>query len=202
MKKEDIHELIFRPGFSTREIATDISGRGIGLDAVRSNLLRLKGQVSIESQPNKGTIFYLKVPLTLATERGLIISCCNQIFVLLTSSVESVMLLKKNEIINVEGIPSVLVKEQPVLLCSLSKALHLNEKKQNFKEYISVVTIKNNGDRIALLVDEIIGEREIVLKPLQEPLTNIPCIIGATLTGSNQINFVLNSSEIIKRMLL
>ncbi|MCW8399220.1 chemotaxis protein CheA [Legionella sp. PATHC038] len=202
MKKEDIYELIFRPGFSTREIATDISGRGIGLDAVRSNLLRLKGQASVESQPNKGTIFYLKVPLTLATERGLIISCCNQIFVLLTSSVESVMLLRKNEIINVEGIPSVLVKEQPVLLCSLSKALHLNEKKQNFKEHISVVTIKNNGDRIALLVDEIVGEREIVLKPLQEPLTNIPCIIGATLTGSNQINFVLNSAEIIKRMLL
>lgn len=64
------------------------------------------------------------------------------------------------------------------------------------------MTIKNNGDRIALLVDEIIGEREIVLKPLQEPLTNIPCIIGATLTGSNQINFVLNSAEIVKRMLL
>ncbi|CAM2732420.1 chemotaxis histidine kinase [Legionella steigerwaltii] len=202
MKKEDIYELIFRPGFSTREIATDISGRGIGLDAVRSNLLRLKGQVSVESQLGKGTTFYLKVPLTLATERGLIISSCNRTFVLLTNSVESVILLKKQDIINVEGIPSVLVKEQPVLLCSLSKALHLDEKKNNLKEHISVVVIKNNGEQIALLVDEIIGEREIVLKPLQEPLTNIPCIIGATLTGSNQINFVLNSSEIIKRMLL
>ncbi|MBN9226572.1 MULTISPECIES: chemotaxis protein CheA [Legionella] len=202
MKKEDLYELMFRPGFSTREVATDISGRGIGLDAVRSNLLRLKGQVSVESQLGKGTTFYLKVPFTLATERGLIISCCNQVFVLLTNSVEGVMLLKKHEIINVEGIPSILVKEQPVLLCSLSKALHLDEKKQNFKEYISVIVIKNNEDRIALFVDEIIGEREIVLKPLQEPLTNIPCIIGATLTGSNQINFVLNSAEIIKRMLL
>ncbi|WP_205635037.1 chemotaxis protein CheW, partial [Legionella parisiensis] len=75
-------------------------------------------------------------------------------------------------------------------------------KKQNRTEHISVVIIKKNEDRIALLVDEIIGEREIVLKPLQEPLSNIPCVIGATLTGNNQINFVLNSSEIIKRMLL
>ncbi|HHF7367687.1 TPA: chemotaxis protein CheA [Legionella bozemanae] len=202
MKKADLYTLIFRPGFSTREIATDISGRGVGLDVVRSNLLRLKGQVSVESKPGKGTVFFLRVPLTLATERGLIVSCNNQIFVLLTNSVESVMLLKKHEVIAVEGSPSVLVKEQPVLLCSLSKVLHLDEKKQNRTEHISVVIIKKNGDRIALLVDEIIGEREIVLKPLQEPLSNIPCVIGATLTGNNQINFVLNSSEIIKRMLL
>lgn len=202
MKKEDIFELIFRPGFSTREIATDISGRGVGLDVVRSNLLRLKGQVSVESQPGKGTAFFLRVPLTLATERGLIIACSSQIFVLLTNSVETVMLLKKHEVMIVEGSPTVLVKEQPVLLCSLSKALYLDEKKENKKEHLSVVVIKKNEDRIALLVDEIIGEREIVLKPLQEPLANIPCVIGATLTGSNQINFVLNASEIIKRMLL
>lgn len=202
MKEKDIYDLIFRPGFSTREIATDISGRGVGLDVVRSNLLRLKGQVSVNSQPGKGTIFFLKVPLTLATERGLIISCSEQIFVLLTSSIESVMLVKRQEIKNVEGSPAVLVKEQPVLLCSLSKLLHLKEKKQNTNENVSVVVIKKDADRIALLVDEILGEREIVLKPLQEPLTHIPAIIGATLTGSNQINFVLNSSELMKRMLL
>ncbi|MBI2786781.1 MAG: chemotaxis protein CheW, partial [Legionella longbeachae] len=74
--------------------------------------------------------------------------------------------------------------------------------KQNIKEYNSVLVIKKNSERIALLVDDIIGEREIVLKSLQEPLTNIPCVIGATLTVSNQINFVLNSAELIKRTLL
>ncbi|WP_454784730.1 chemotaxis protein CheA [Legionella sp. WA2024007413] len=202
MKKEDIYELIFRPGFSTREIATDISGRGVGLDVVRSNLLRLKGQVSIESQPGEGTTFFLRVPLTLSTERGLTVACNEQIFVILTNSVETIMLLKEHDIMIVEGSPSVLVNEQPVLLCSLSKVLQLGENKQNKKEHISVVVIKKNGDCIALLVDEIIGEREIVLKPLQEPLTHIPCVIGATLTGSNQINFVLNSAEIIRKMLL
>ncbi|QMT61775.1 chemotaxis protein CheA [Legionella sp. PC997] len=202
IKKEDIYELIFRPGFSTREIATDISGRGVGLDVVRSNLLRLKGQVSIESQPGKGTTFFLRVPLTLSTERGLTVACNEQIFVILTNSVETIMLLKEQDIMIVEGSPSVLVNEQPVLLCSLSKVLQLGENKQNKREHNSVVVIKKNGDRIALLVDEIIGEREIVLKPLQEPLIHIPCVIGATLTGSNQINFVLNSAEIIRKMLL
>ncbi|KTD63190.1 chemotaxis histidine kinase [Legionella santicrucis] len=202
MKQENIYDLLFRPGFSTRKSATDISGRGIGLDVVRSNLLRLKGQVHVESQPGKGTIFSLQVPLTLATERGLIIICGSQTFVIVTSSVECVLLLQKNDIVNVEGNPTVLVKEQPILLCSLSKVLYLDENKKNPKENFSVVVIKNDEECIALLVDEIIGEREIVLKPLQEPLTNIPCVIGATLTGSNQINFVLNSAEIIKRVLL
>jgi two-component system, chemotaxis family, sensor kinase CheA len=236
MKKNDIYELIFRPSFTTRDVATDISGRGVGLDVVRSNLIRLKGQISLNTVAGKGTDFLLKVPLTLATERGLIISCNHQLFVFITSSVESVMLLKKEDIIKVEGSPAIVVKEQPILLCSLSEVLQLDqnepnkprsklteENKMHKSSYTSmpqsrpvvmlehsshgntqhcVVIIKKNQERVAFLVDEIIGEREIVLKPLQEPLANIPSIIGATLTGSNQINFVLNATEIMKNALL
>ncbi len=200
MNSEDVLDLIFRPGFSTRDTATDISGRGVGLDVVRSNLVQLKGQVSVTSQLGKGTHFLLQVPITLATERGLIISCSDQLFVLITRAVDSVFLLKQQDIIEVEGSPTVLVNQQPILLCSLSKVLHLNEKVQE-KEHLSVVVIHKEQERIALLVDEIIGEREIVMKPLQEPLTNIPCVTGATLSGSNQINFVLNSAELIKKAL-
>lgn len=200
MSPEAALDLIFRPGFSTRDIATDISGRGVGLDVVRSNLVQLKGQVTVTSQFGKGTNFLLQVPITLATERGLIISCSDQLFVLITRAVDSVFLLKRQDIIEVEGSPTVLVNQQPILLCSLSKVLHLNEKIQE-KEHLSVVVIHKDQERIALLVDEIVGEREIVLKPLQEPLTNIPCVTGATLSGSNQINFVLNSAELIKKAL-
>lgn len=202
MSPGDILDIIFRPGFSTREVATDISGRGVGLDVVRSNLTQLKGQVSVNSKPGKGTHFFLRVPITLATERGLIIACNNQQFILLTNSVESVLLLKRREIVDVEGSSTVLVKQQPILLCSLSKVLHLDENTKNLKEQNPVVIIKKERERVALLVDEIIGEKEVVLKSLREPLTNMPFVIGATLTGSNQINFVLNSSEIIKRALL
>ncbi|MFJ1267208.1 chemotaxis protein CheA [Legionella lytica] len=200
MSSEAVLDLIFRPGFSTRDIATDISGRGVGLDVVRSNLVQLKGQVSVASQVGKGTHFRLQVPITLATERGLIISCSNQLFVLITRAVDRVFLLKRQDIIEVEGSPAVLVNQQPILLCSLAKVLHLNEKIDE-KEHLCVVVIHKKQERIALVVDEIIGEREIVLKPLQEPLTNIPCVTGATLSGSNQINFVLNSAELIKKAL-
>ncbi|CAM4436594.1 MAG: hypothetical protein LEGION0403_FIIPPAGN_00010 [Legionella sp.] len=201
MSSEAALDLIFRPGFSTRDIATDISGRGVGLDVVRSNLVQLKGQVSVTTQLGNGTHFLLQVPITLVTERGLIISCSDQLFVLITRAVDSVFLLKRQDIIEVEGSPTVLVNQQPILLCSLSKVLHLNEKIHE-KEHLSVVVIHKEQERIALLVDEIIGEREIVLKPLQEPLTNIPCVTGATLSGSNQINFVLNSAELIKKALI
>lgn len=200
MKPGDIMDLIFRPGFSTREVPTNISGRGVGLDVVHSNLTHLKGQIHVESKPGQGTAFFLRVPITLTTERGLIISCSKQSFVLLTHSVETVLLLKKGDIFQVEGSAAILVKEEPVLLCSLERILHLIENKEkNNNEYCSVVVIKKDEKRVALLVDEILGEREMVLKPLQEPLHNMPCVIGATLTGSNQINFVLNSSELIKR---
>lgn len=195
MTLENLYELIFLPGFSTREVTTDISGRGVGLDIVRTNLLRLKGQVSVRSTPGRGTDFFLRVPLTLATERGLIISCNGQAFVLITSSIECVLLLKKQDLLSVNGNPAILVKKQPVLLYSLAELLHYDKPEK--KEPFSVVVLKKDNKRIALHVDELIGEREIILKPLQEPLADTPCIIGATLTGTNQINFVLNVSELI-----
>lgn len=197
MSKEDIIELIFRPGFSTKESATDISGRGVGLDAVRTNLTALKGQVSLTTEPGKGTTFYLRVPLTLATERGLIVECSGQLFVLLTSSVKHVLLLGPRDIVEVEGSRAVLVDNQPVLLSSLSEILELEGSPQ--RTILPTVIVKKNGNSLGLLVDEIVGEREIVLKPLQAPLTNINCVIGATLSGSNQIIFVLNSADIIKK---
>jgi two-component system chemotaxis sensor kinase CheA len=199
MTSEEVLDLIFLPGFSTQEIATDISGRGVGLDVVRSTLAQLKGQISVSSEPGKGTRFLLQVPITLSTERGLIISCADHVFVLITSAVESVLLLKKTDIVEVEGCQAILIEQQPVLLSSLAHILHLEEKQPNLKEYLSIIVLERDKERIALLVDDIIGEREIILKPLQEPLANIPCVIGATLTGSNHIHFILNVAEIMKK---
>ncbi|MFT4059735.1 MAG: ATP-binding protein [Legionella sp.] len=200
MTSEEILDLIFLSGFSTREMATDISGRGVGLDVVRSSLAQLKGHISVTSELGKGTHFSLHVPITLATERGLIVSCAGQIFVITTSAVECVLLLKKEDIVNVEGCSVILIKEQPVILSSLTCILHLEKKAtSSVKEYLSVVILKQDDERMALLVDDILGEREIILKPLQEPLANIPWVIGATLSGSNQINFILNIAEIMKK---
>lgn len=198
MKEEELLELIFRPGFSTKETATEVSGRGVGLDAVKTNLAALKGQVTLKTELGKGTVFILKVPLTLATERGLIVRCAGQLFVLTTSSVERVMLIKHQDIIDIEGVQAILIDKQPVLVGALSDILELEEKPEN-KSLWHVVIIQKEWNRVALLVDEIIGEKEIVLKPLQAPLTNNPCTIGATLSGSNQIIYVLNAARIILR---
>jgi two-component system chemotaxis sensor kinase CheA len=201
MSPEEVLELIFRPGFSTRQVTTGISGRGVGLDVVRSNLIQLKGQVNVSSQLGEGTHFFLRVPITLATERGLIVSCTNQEFIILTHSVERVLLVKKSEVSYREGAPRILIGDQPILLCSLSEILSLNHEVQ-LKEPMPIVLIKKDSDYVALYVDEVIGEQAFVVKPLQEPLIGIPFVRGATLTGNNQINFVLNSAELIKKALL
>jgi two-component system, chemotaxis family, sensor kinase CheA len=198
LSQEEILELIFRPGFSTKETATDVSGRGVGLDAVRSNLGNLKGQVSLTTAPDQGTVFYLRVPLTLATERGLIIKSGGQTFALLTSTIESIRLIQREEIVQVEGEQTITMDPQPVLLCDLTEILEMEKTEKN-ELLLPALIIKKNWERMALLVDEIIGEREIVLKPLQPPLTNIPFVIGATLSGSNQIIFVLNTRDIINK---
>jgi len=200
MTKEEILELIFRPGFSTKEDATDVSGRGIGLDVVRSNLTILKGQVNLTTEVGKGTVFYLRVPLTLATERGLIVQCEGQLFSFITSSVSRVLTLKQQDIINVEGCEAIIVNNQPILLGILSEVLDLEEKNKTKKSLLPTVIIKKDWKSVAIVVDEILGEKEIVLKPLQAPITNIPYVIGATLSGSNQIIFVLNSADIITKV--
>lgn len=201
MNDEEIMELIFRSGFSTKENVTDISGRGVGMDVVKSNLTNLRGHVNISTELGKGTTFYLRVPLTLATERGLIVSSSGQLFVITTSSVGRVLLLNKHDIIEVEKSQAILLDNHPVSLCSLADILNFEAKKNAKADKLPVVVIRKGQKLAAVLVDEIIGEREIVIKPLQAPLINVPCVAGATLSGSGEIIIVLNITDLIDKAL-
>ncbi len=197
LAKDEIIELIFRPGFSTKEIVSEISGRGVGLDVVKANLASLKGRVTVTTELGKGTTFHLRVPLTLATERGLIVSSNHQLFVMSTNSVERVLLLGIADVISMQGSQGILMDNHPIYLCALSEILQLPARKFSSDEQLPVVVIKKERDSVAILVDEVIGEREIVIKPLQFPLINVPCIAGATLSGNGQIIIVLNSADLI-----
>ena len=197
MSEDEILNLLFLPGFSTKDVVTDISGRGVGLDAVKFNLANLKGEVSISTVSGTGTTFYLRVPLTLSTERGLIVQSSGQLLAITTHSIERVIILKKADIVDVEGCPTILLEQHPVPLFLLSDLLQFTEEQQALPESLFIVVIKKARHTIALLMDNIIGEREIVIKPLQAPLSNIESVAGATLSGSGQIILVLNSLDII-----
>lgn len=199
MTEADILNLIFRPGFSTKTTVSNLSGRGIGLDVVKTNLEHLKGQVRVETEKDKGTTFILSVPLTLASERGLLIHCNGQAFMIPTHAIERVLIVKSDEIIEVETCQTILLNKQPLHLIYLADILQLSTSEPLSIKYFPIVIIKKNDLSIALVIDSIIGEREMVIKPLQPPLHNIPCITGGTLSGNGEVIMVLNTDEIVNQ---
>ncbi|MES2217151.1 MAG: hybrid sensor histidine kinase/response regulator [Pseudomonadota bacterium] len=198
LTNNEILQLIFRPGFSTKDIITNISGRGVGLDVVKSNLASLKGSVTVETMPNLGTTFYLRVPLTLTSERGLLVRSGDENFVMPTNSIIRVMDIQSHEMMMVETEEVVMLDQHPVVVRSLAKILNLAEANHKNK-IISVIIVKRDWHTLALIVDEIIGEREIVVKPLQDPLNEMPCIAGGTLSSIGEVILVLNVGDIIYR---
>jgi two-component system chemotaxis sensor kinase CheA len=197
MSDEEMLDLVFHPGFSSKEIVTNVSGRGVGLDVVRSNLRKLKGRVQMDTIPGEGTTFTLHLPLTLATEHGLMVRAGGNAYAIPTTSVNSVMELHPDNIIDVEASQAVLVDGQAVPLYRLSGLLEVGSNEPLSMESIPVVIISKGWDTVALLVDEILGEREIVIKTLQPPLVSVRNVTGGTLTGSGDIIMVLNPSNLV-----
>lgn len=197
MSEDDKLELLFRPGFSTKDIITDVSGRGVGLDVVKENLEKLKGNAAINTVVGEGTTFVLRVPLTLSSEHGLMVKCAGQSFALLASSVERVLILKTTDIVDVSATQAILLDGHPIVLRLLSDILGYPKPQTTIDDSHHVVVIKKDKSTVALLVDEIIGEREMVIKPLQPPLTDALCTSGGTLSGNGEIVIVLNTPDLI-----
>jgi two-component system chemotaxis sensor kinase CheA len=197
MSDNDILNYIFHPGLSTKENITQLSGRGVGLDVVKTNIEGLKGSVQVETILGKGTTFYLRVPLTLASERGLTFRCGGQLFVIPTNSIERVMMLETDKIVEVEASQAILLNGHPVYLLLLSDILNLEKIESINPSQVSIIVIKKAGLSVALVVDEIIGEREIVIKPLHPPLHSVTFVSGGTLAGNGQVIIVLNADDIV-----
>lgn len=197
MDQQQILEFIFRPGFSTKTSVTKVSGRGFGLDVVKENIENIKGAVEITTVPGKGTVFSLRIPLTLASERGFLIDCNGQSFVIPSSSVERISVISPDEVVEIEASQAILVDNHPIYLIALADVLHLDRHEALPASRLSVIIVKKVGQSVALVVDEIIGEREIVVKPMHPPLVSVPCVAGGTLSGSGKVIVVLDTEDII-----
>ncbi len=201
MGDDEIFDFIFHPGFSTKEIITDISGRGVGLNVVKTNLESLKGDVKITTEINQGTTFCLSVPFTVTSERGLMVKCGGEILVLPSTNVAKVFTIKPDDINEVQGTNVVMLDQHPVMLHTLASILSLSKTEMSIKSNLSVIIIKKDWHLVGFLVDEVIGEREIIIKPLQYPFTKIPCVAGGTLSGSSRIIVVLDPGDLIEKSL-
>lgn len=201
LSEEEKLKLIFQPGFSTKETVTAVSGRGFGLDAVRTNLEQLKGQVNVKTNLNQGTVFLLRLPLTLMSERGLMIRASSHLFAIPISDIERVLTLNANQILRLEASQAIQLDEHPIPLRSLADVLKLEKQEPALPDQLPIVVIRKGFQTMAFLVEDIFGEKEIVIKPLQAPLAHTPCIAGGTLSGSGQVILVLNPHDLIQAAL-
>ncbi len=198
MPKRDIYNLIFTPGFSTAAKITNISGRGVGMDVVKTNLSKLKGLIEIESEPGKGTKFILKLPLTLAIIQGLLIKVGFDIFSIPLDSVVEVVRIKPDDIETINGKEVVLLRDSVLSLIRLSDIFSGIEYKVR-STWLHVVVVGVAEKRVGLIVDSLLGQKEIVIKSLGNYLGDVPGIAGSTILGDGRVVMILDLKELISR---
>ncbi len=188
-------ELIFAPGFSSAEVITDISGRGVGMDVVRTNIKSLKGSISISSEVDKGTRFTLSLPLTLAIIDALMVNVDKETFAIPLDAVSETTKIEARRLTDVKGRKAVTLRGEVLGILSLADLLGLPCNMHN-QEVLSVVVIHDNDRRLGLVVDRLLERQEIVIKPLSSYLGDLKGISGATIMGDGSVILILDPHEI------
>ncbi len=190
---EEVKQLIFYPGFSTAEKITDISGRGVGLDVVKSSIEGLSGKIFVASELGRGTIFKLSLPITLTTFEGFLIKSSSQIFAVPKSFVIKIVGIKTKDIVKTNSDLSILVDEKPVKVIYLSDVLKLPRKPLN--ECMALI-LEAGSYTMALLVDEILEAKKMFMKNLGSQLKRVKNFSGTTLLGTGEPVLIINVSDI------
>jgi two-component system chemotaxis sensor kinase CheA len=197
LNQTEVADLIFRSGISTSQIITDISGRGVGLDVVRQNVEELHGTLQIDFVPDQKTTFTMVLPLTLASSRGLLVKVGEQVFALPLSTVERMLRVDRDSIGRIEGKEAIIYEDRPVGLVWLEDLLELPLSPRDV-DRLTIVIISVAEKRLGLIVDELVGEQEIVIKNLGKQLLKVSGIAGATVLGTGQVILVLHTADLIR----
>jgi len=199
MSDEAIKQLIFKSSFSTRDVVTEISGRGIGLSVLEENVRKLGGRVRLESTEKQGTSFCITLPVSITTFRGVLVEVMERMFVIPTKSVERVVRVQRNEVKLVDGLLTVLLEGSLVPLCHMQEILKLPKPQKNDRsEFFTVGVLGNGEERVGLIVDSIVEELEVLVKPLDAILASTPNITGLTILGSGKVVPIINVTDILK----
>ncbi|MBN2414463.1 hybrid sensor histidine kinase/response regulator [bacterium] len=199
MSDEEAVDLIFQSDFSTSPIITDISGRGIGMAIVREKVEKLGGSLSVSTTPGKGTSFNMVLPVTVATFRGILVKASDHVFVIPTHLVERTMRIKPEEIKTVENRTTILIGGKPLPLVRLSDTLELKASEDAEQgEFLQIMVVNANNERIAFLIDEVQKEQEVLVKGLGKQLQRVRNIAGATVLGNGKVVPILNAADLVK----
>ncbi len=191
-----IIDYIFTPGFTTTTTTTDISGRGVGLDVVRENILNLGGTISVQTEKNMGTRFIIKLPLTLAITQALMVEVSGNLFALPLNAVEETIVLDSMKLGDLSKLEMIEVREKQIPFLKLHDILNIN-RRTNGRRFVPAVILGSAGTNVALLVDELLGQEEIVVKRLGEFLSGVRYFSGATISGDGQVVLILDPTHMV-----
>jgi two-component system chemotaxis sensor kinase CheA len=193
---EQIFSYIFEPGFSTAATVSDISGRGVGLDVVKKSVDGLNGAIGIQSEPGRGVIFRIQLPLTLAILDGLLLRVGGQRFVLPLASIMESIAPRKEQLRQVGGSGEVIVlRGEPLPLVRLNRLFQIEPEEGSAAGGLAVI-VEHRGKRIALLVDELLGQQQVVIKSLETNFRKVDGAAGATILGDGQPALILDVAAI------
>ena len=205
MTPSQIQALIFAPGFSTRNFVTEISGRGVGLDVVRTNVERLKGTIQVESQLGQGCTFRIQMGTTLATAHVLIVEVQGRPYAIPVEAVHTTLLVQPHEIFAIEGRETVILADQPVSIVKLADLLELKSSPPSrptqpgfSSKLLPCIILKVGSDRVGLLVEALLDEQDVVLKPQSKLLKRVRNVAGATILGTGEVCMVLHPQDLLK----
>jgi two-component system chemotaxis sensor kinase CheA len=196
MEPREVVNLIFLPGFSTAEHVTDVSGRGVGMDVVRTNIRKMNGTVEIESEQGKGSLITIKLPLTIAIIQALMVEVERATFAIPLSSVIEAVRITKSDIKTINGREVLHLRDRVLPLLRLAQEFDIPVDPN--RERFNVVVTALGDRRIGVVVDELRSQEEVVIKSIWEYLDSIKGISGATITGDGKVVLILDISELVE----
>ena len=193
---QEAYNLIFMPGFSTSDKISNVSGRGVGLDVVKNMVDKLKGNISVTSERHKGSRFSIRLPLTLAIIQGLLVRVGKEVYSIPIANVIESQRVKKSSINTIDSYEVLNVRNEVISILRLNRLFNIKERGEN--EYCFIVIVGSQEKKIGVMVDALIGEEDVVIKPLRDQFTTSPGIAGASILGDGSVSLIIDVSQLLE----
>lgn len=196
MSDKEALALIFKPGFSTAQKVTSVSGRGVGMDVVKTNIEKLNGIIEIDSEPGKGSVFKLKIPLTLAIMQSLLVGAQEEYYAIPLASVMETIRVPIESIYTIEGKNVLRLRDEVISLVRLADVFNVKQVfESDSQAYVVIIGVAEA--KLGVIIDTLVGQEEIVIKSMGDYLQNIPGIAGATIRGDGRVTLIVDVSSMM-----
>jgi two-component system, chemotaxis family, sensor kinase CheA len=200
MSPREILDFIFLPGFSLAEKVSDVSGRGVGMDVVRSNMKKLNGTIELDSELGKGSCIRLRLPLTLAILPVLLVSAAHETYALPLRSVVETVRIRASDVHRANGTDMLRLRDRMIPVCWLRQAIGLPSDSAQQNALLRVVVLATGQRRVGLVVDQLVGQEETVIKSISSHLHKVPGLAGATISGDGEVRLILDPAGLLSHI--